>query len=105
MIQSAVTRERGHGMIDLVEQRPDLGSVIDTTIGQRGGHDPAAGCVHADMQDPPRAPLFGPMLLEQPLPGPAQLQSRAVYQQMQWPVVRARSAGSLMVRARRPMVE
>ena len=84
-------------MIDLVEQRPDLGGVIDTTIGQRGSHDPATGRVHADMQDPPRAPPFGAVLFNQSLPRPAQLQSRAVHQQMQRLAVQAGSVGAPQV--------
>ena len=89
------TREHGHGIGCLVGQRPDLCGVIDSTIGQRGGHDPAAGRVHADTQDPPRAPFPGPVLPEQPLPWPAQLRSRAVHQQMQRPPVRAGSGWQL----------
>ena len=70
MIQSSVTRERGHGTTDLVEQRPDLRGIIDATIGQRGGHDPAAGRIHADMQGPHERRLLVPCFSSSHSPGP-----------------------------------
>ena len=84
----AVTGHRGHGLRDLIEQRADLRGVIDGAVGQRGGHDLPALRIHADMQFPPGAPPLGPVLLDHPLAGSAQLQPGAVHQQVE------RSAGA-----------
>ena len=53
-----------------------LGAVIDVVGGQRGGHNLAGVGVHAEVQLAPRPAHSGAVLLDQPLPGPAQLGSR-----------------------------
>ncbi|WP_211100373.1 hypothetical protein, partial [Azospirillum sp. TSH58] len=49
------------------------GGVIAAPVGQRGGDDPAAARVQADVQRPPGAPPFGAALLNQPFGRPTQL--------------------------------
>jgi hypothetical protein len=72
---AAVAQEEFDRVSNLIEQRSDLGSVIDVSVGQDGGDDPADHRVKADMQLAPRAPLAGAVLLNQPLARAAQLQA------------------------------
>lgn len=81
----------GHRLGDLIEQGADLRGIIDAAVGQRGGNNPAAARVHADVHRVPGAPLLGTMLLDQPFARPTQLQRGA--------------EGSVTVRARRAMVK
>jgi hypothetical protein len=50
LVVRAVTGERGHGSLDLVEQEIDLGAVIGVMAGQRRDHNPARVGVHAEME-------------------------------------------------------
>ena len=79
---AAVAHEELHRLGDLVEQGLDLGGVIDVAVGQEGGDDPAGHRVEADVQLAPGAPLAGAVLLDQPFARAAQLQARAVDQQV-----------------------
>ena len=81
-VVGTVTRERGHRGHDLVEQGHDLGAIIHDAVSQRGGHDPAAGRIQAEVQFPPGPPLPGAVLLDQPLARPTQLQPGTVDQQV-----------------------
>src|SRR3954463_9906419 len=82
-VLGAVTRERGYrSRLDLVEPGPDPRAVIGLVAGQLHGLDPASPGIHAQVQLAPGAACLGAMLLDQPLAGPAQLQPRAVHQQM-----------------------
>src|SRR3954466_1919064 len=74
--------ERGDGPRHSVEQGTGQGAVVHLVRGQRGGGDPAGVGVHADVRLPPRPPCAGAVLLEQPLARAAQLQARAVHQQV-----------------------
>jgi hypothetical protein len=65
---AAVAQEEFNWLGDLVEQRPDLGGVVDVAVGQDGGHDPAGHRVEADVQLAPRAPLAGAVFLHSPGP-------------------------------------
>jgi len=67
----------------LVEQGADLGGVVLVAVGQRGRHDPTRAGVHAQVQLLPRPAPLRAVLLDQPLAGADQLQSRAVHQQVQ----------------------
>ncbi len=81
-VVGAVAGEGGHRARDLVERGTGLRRVVDIFGGQGGSHDPAGAGVHAEMQRPPRPACRRPMLLEQPLALAAQLQARAVHQQV-----------------------
>lgn len=75
--------ERGHGCVDQIGQGADLGAVIDLLGRERGRHDPARLGVEAEVQLPPRPARAGAVFLDRPFAGPAQLQPRAVRQQLQ----------------------
>ncbi|KJB90504.1 hypothetical protein N826_39125 [Skermanella aerolata KACC 11604] len=79
---AAVAHEDLDGLGDTVEQEFDLGGVIDVTLGQDGGVDPAGHRVKTDMQFAPGAPPAGAVFLDQPFARPAQLQSRTVDHEM-----------------------
>jgi len=81
-VVGTVARERRHRARDLVEQGTGLRRVVHVLGGQRGGHDPAGAGVHAQMQHAPRPACRRPVLLKQPLALAAQLQARAVHQQV-----------------------
>ncbi len=83
LVVPAVAGERGHGSCDLVEQGTGLGRVVHLLGGQGGGHDPAGADVHAQVQHAPGPARCRPVLLQQPLALAAQLQARAVHQQVQ----------------------
>ena len=59
-----------------------LGSRHRRRGGQRGGHNLAGVGVHAEVQLAPRPAHSGAVFLEQPLAWPAQLEPRAVHQQV-----------------------
>lgn len=44
--------QKGLGLGDLIEQRGDLGGVIDAAVGRRGGNDPVAATLHAPTSMP-----------------------------------------------------
>jgi len=89
LVVGAIGGERGHGSRDLVEQVIDLGRVVHVFAGQRRRHDPADAGVHAQVQHAPRPACRRPVLLQQPLACAAELQARAVHQQVQGLAVRA----------------
>src|SRR4051812_34802666 len=82
LIVGPVTRERSDRTRDLVEQGANLGAVIHVVGGQRRRDDPARVSIHTEVELTPRTASSRAMLLDQPLPGPAELQPRAVHQQM-----------------------
>ncbi len=96
-VMAAVIQEKVDRVSDPVEQGLDPGGVIDVTVGQDGSDDPAAHRIEADMQFAPRAPLAGAMFLNQPFTGAAQLQSRAVHQQVDRSASRAGLCRQLQV--------
>jgi len=81
-VVGAVAGERRHRARDLIEQGTGLRRVVHVLAGQRASHDPAGAGVHAQMQRPPRPACRRPVLLKQPLALAAQLQARAVHQQV-----------------------
>ena len=88
---SAVGHEGSWGSIQLLEQRLDLGGVINVFGGQIGRDDFTAISVDANMQFAPRATFRCSMFLKQPFARTAQFQSRAIDNQ----VKRARRSRSL----------
>jgi len=60
-----------------------LRAVVDIFGGQQGGNDLSGAGVHAKVQLTPRPTQLGAVLLMQPLARAAQLQPRAVHQQVQ----------------------
>src|SRR3954451_18476427 len=81
-IVGSVPRERSDRTRDLVEQGANLRAVIDIVGRQLRRNDPAGVSIHADVHLPPGSAPSRAMLLDQPLPGSAELQTRAVHQQM-----------------------
>src|SRR4051794_34888923 len=88
-VVGAVAGERRHRSLELVEQGPDAGAVVGLARGQLHGLDPPGDGVHPEVQLAPGPTGAGSVLLGQPLAGPAQLQARAVDQQVQRPATRA----------------
>jgi len=76
LVVSTIGGERGHHSCDLVEQRADLGAVVDLLGRERGCDDLAAAGIQADVQLPPQPARLGAVLLQQPLARAAQAQSR-----------------------------
>ena len=87
---AAVAHEDLDVLGDLVEPLLDLGGVIDVTLGQDGSYDPAGYGVKADVQLAPGTPFLRAVLFNQPLAWAAQLQARAVNQQVDRPAGGAR---------------
>jgi hypothetical protein len=79
-IIDAVCCHPANWIVDLLEQRPDLGWIIGVLIRQRLRHDHAAGSIHRQMQLAPRPARFGAVLRLQPLSCPVDLQAGAVDQ-------------------------
>src|SRR3954453_17252192 len=77
-----LARERSNRTRDLVEQGADLRAVIDIVGRQLRRDDPARISIHTDVELAPGPAHPRAMLLDQPLPGPAELQARAVHQQV-----------------------
>jgi hypothetical protein len=61
-------------VVNLIEQRPDLGRIVRVLIGQRLRHERAAGGVNRQMQLAPRPAPFRTMLGLQPLARSVDLQ-------------------------------
>src|SRR4051794_22100670 len=78
----AVASDGGYRPIDLVEQGTDLRAIVGILVGQHRGDDPAGVGVRRKMQHSPGPAPFGAMLLGQPLARAAELQPRAVHQQV-----------------------
>jgi hypothetical protein len=64
-----VAGERRQRVLDLIEQRAELGAVISLVARQLGGDDLAAAGVDAQVQLAPGAALPGAVLVDQPLAG------------------------------------
>ena len=82
LIVSTVSRERSNRTMYLIEQGADLGRVIDIAGGQRRGRDPSGIDVYDDVQLAPRPSGLRAVLPKQPFGGAAELQPRAVDQQV-----------------------
>ena len=92
-VVGAVGGERADRFPRPVQQWPDLRGVVDVAMGQQGGDDPATAGVRGDMQLSPRPPLPGPVFLDQPFAGTAELEAGTVDQQMEGAVAREIAAG------------
>src|SRR3954453_1250527 len=90
-VVGAVAGDGRHRPIDPVEQGTDLGAVIDILVGQHRGDDPAGVGVRGEMQHSPGPAPLGAVLLDQPFTGAAELQPRAVHQQVHRRAPRLRS--------------
>src|SRR4051794_252298 len=77
-----VTCERSDRTRDLVEQGANLGAIIGIVGGQRRRDDPARVSIHTDVELSPGSAPSRAMLLDQPLASAAELEARAVHQQM-----------------------
>lgn len=84
LVIGAVAGERGDRPFHLVQQRTNLGGIIDIVCRQCSGNDLAGVGIHTDVQLAPGPAGPGAMLLDEPFARAAQLQSRAVDQQMHW---------------------
>src|SRR3954469_8041618 len=83
LVVRAVACDGGHCACDLVEQGANLGTVIDIVGRQRRRNDPARVSIDAEVHLAPGPARSRAMLLDQPLASAAELQARAVYQQVQ----------------------
>jgi hypothetical protein len=83
LIVRAVSREGRQGIGELVEQRVNPRSVIAFFLGQLDRDDFAALAIDTDMQFAPGPAAGRAVLFNQPFAGAAELQARAVHQQMQ----------------------
>ena len=101
-VVGAVAGERGDRAVHLVEQRARPGSrrrprwSVSSTASIR---PVSASTPEVQLAPGPAGP--GAVLLDQPLAGPAQLQARAVHQQVQRPAAPERGRGTSSVAARR----
>jgi hypothetical protein len=82
LIVGSIADERGEWSCDLVEQWPNLRTIIDIAAGQLRGEDLPGFCVDPDMQLAPGPASPGAVLLDQPLAGSAELKVCAVHQQV-----------------------
>src|SRR3954463_7169966 len=82
LIVRPVARNRGERCRDLVEQGADLGAIIGIVGRQLRRDDPARVGIHPDVQLAPGSASSRAVLLDQPLARAAQLQARAVHQQV-----------------------
>src|SRR5215203_2914350 len=82
LIVRSVTRERSDQTRDLVEQGANLRAVIAIVSRQRRRDDPARVSIYANVELFPGPAPSRAMLLDQPLARPAELEARAVHQQM-----------------------
>ena len=89
-IVGAVAGEGGHRPLHLVEQGADLRAIIGILVGQHRRDDPAGVGVRREMQLSPGPAPPGAVLLDQPLARAAELQPRAVHQQVHRPAARLR---------------
>jgi hypothetical protein len=84
-VEGAVGGEGGHRPVDPVEQRTGPGAVVGILVRQRRRDDPAGAGIRGEVEFAPPAPRLRPMLPDEPLAGAAELQSRAVHQQVHGP--------------------
>src|SRR4051812_22938294 len=82
LIVGSIAGHRGKRSCDLVEQGPNLRAIIDIMGRQLCREDLPSLGLHPDVQLAPGPASAGPMLLDQPLAGPAELPARAVHQQV-----------------------
>src|SRR3954467_10013371 len=82
LIVGSIACQRGKRTCDLVEQGPNLRAIIDIMGRQLCREDLPSLGIHPDVQLAPGPASAGTMLLDQPLAGPAELQARAVHQQV-----------------------
>ena len=90
LVVSAIGGERRRRCRHLVEQGADRGTVVHLLRGQHRRDDLAGVGVHADVQPAPGPARLGAVLLDQPLARAAELEARAVHQQVQGLAVPAR---------------
>jgi hypothetical protein len=81
-----IGRHLDNRMVNLIEQRADLGRIIRILIRQRVRHDHAVRRVHRQMQLAPFPARLHAVLCLQPLTGSVDLQSGAVDQYVQRPM-------------------
>jgi hypothetical protein len=81
-VERAVGGERGDRAVDPVEQGTGPGTVVGVVAGQRRRDDPPGVGVRGQMELSPPAPRPGAVPLHQPLAGAAELEPRAVHQQV-----------------------
>jgi hypothetical protein len=81
-VERAVSGERGHRPVDPVEQGTGLGAVVGIMAGQRRRDDPPGVGVRGETKLLPSPTPPGAVLLDQPFAGAAELQARAVHQQV-----------------------
>jgi hypothetical protein len=82
-IISAIRCHLADRIVDLIEERADLGRIIRILIRQRLCHDHAVRRVHRQMQLAPRPARLRTMLRLKPLTRPIDLQTCAVDQYVQ----------------------
>ncbi len=82
LVVRPVGHERGKRLLDLIQQRTDLRTVIDAAVGQGGRHHPPGDRIHSDMQRLSGTAALGSVPFDQPFARPAQLDARAVDQQV-----------------------
>src|SRR5215217_7000937 len=82
LIVCSISDEGGEWTWDLVEQRPNLRAIINIMGRRLRCEDLPSLGIHPDVLLAPGPASPGPMLLDQPLAGPAELQARAVQQQV-----------------------
>ena len=81
-VVGAVAGDGRHCPLDPLEQGTDLGAIVGILVGQHRGDDPAGVGVRREMQHSPGPAPLGAVLLDQPLARAAELQPRAVHQQV-----------------------
>ncbi len=81
-VVGSIAGEGRHVPVDLVEQRPHPRAVIGLLVGQRRRDDPPGVGIGGKMELAPPAPRPCAVLFHKPLAGSAELQSRAVHQQV-----------------------
>ena len=91
-IIGSVAHERSWRIVQLLQQRLDMRSIVDVLVGQIKNDDLVAAGVDADMELSPGSAFRSPVLFEQPFARSTKLQSRAVDDQMQIACSPARSA-------------
>src|SRR4051795_61072 len=82
LIIRPVTDERGDRAVYLVQQRTDRRAVIHVVGGQRGRHDLAGVGIPAEVHLAPGPARLAAVFFDQPFTWPAELEARAVHQEM-----------------------
>ena len=68
LVVGAVSDDRGHRLLDLVEQRAEFGGIVDFFAGQGRGDDRAGLRIDTQVRLPPGPAALGAMLLQSPGP-------------------------------------